>query len=202
MQADWLTVLHWQDALSVRMRRIEHNVRTTNENLVQRVDTFEDNITEQIRDIKELIGKTHSTVHSAAVSPSPSQLLDVPTRTCPDARMPTTPPCVSAPVITRQHGESIPDDENVSTARLGDEAFQFDKTKVPDPPTIHLSKDIDRLCCEWEGSTLLVVNGRGIPVKYWPEFYKKGKGAKTSTWQALRVEWGNWKVRCHGLSAL
>jgi enoyl-[acyl-carrier-protein] reductase (NADH) len=91
MQANWLTVLHWQDALSVRMRRIEHNVRTTNENLVQRVDTFEDNITEQIRDIKELIGKTHSTVHSAAVSPSPSQLLDVPTRTCPDARMPTTP---------------------------------------------------------------------------------------------------------------
>ena len=194
------------------MWRIERNVHATNENLVQHVDTFEDNITEQIRDIKELIGKTHPTIHSAAVSPSPlalspSQLLNVPTRS--DARMTTTPPSinlthrdsVSVPVITSQLGELIPD-ENLGTARLGDEAFQFDKTKVPDPPTIHLSKDIDRLCREWEDSTLLVVNGHGIPVKYWPEFYKKGKGAKTSAWQALRVEWGNWKVRCHDPSAL
>lgn len=183
------------------MRRIEHNVRATNENLVQRVDTFEDNITEQIRDIKELIGKTHPTVHRDAAS------ADAPTRHA--AQIPATPPgpCTdvtrldSAPlaVTTRQLGESIPD-EHLSTAFLGGEAFPFDKTKLPDPPTIHLSKDIDRLCREWEASTLLVVNGRSIPVKYWPEFYKKGKGAKASAWQALRVEWGNWKVRHHSPS--
>ncbi|KAG1888949.1 uncharacterized protein F5891DRAFT_904697, partial [Suillus fuscotomentosus] len=45
------------------------------------------------------------------------------------------------------------------------------------PPTVHLSKDINQLCEEWEESNLLVVNGRGIPVKYWGEFYKKGKGS-------------------------
>jgi hypothetical protein len=65
---------------------------------------------------------------------------------------------------------------------------------VPSPPTVHLSKDINRLCEEWEESNLLVVNGHGIPVKYWGEFYKKGKGVKTAAWDVLRVEWGNWKV--------
>ena len=204
-----------QDALSVRMRRIEHNVRTTNERVVSRVDTFEDNISEQLRSIKELIGKARPTIHAAAVppcspAPSPSQL-DAPGPTRHAVRTAVTPPgpgCISVtcrdsvpPVTTpSQLGDSIPD-ENVGTTRLDNEVFLFDKTKVPDPPTIHLSKDIDRLCREWEDSTLLVVNGRSIPVKYWPEFYKKGKGAKTSVWQALRVEWGNWKVRHHGASA-
>ncbi|KAG1875821.1 hypothetical protein F4604DRAFT_1680686 [Suillus subluteus] len=53
--------------------------------------------------------------------------------------------------------------------------------------------DIDRLCKEWESSNLLCVGGRGIPVKYWGEFYKRGKGVKNTAWDALRVEWGNWK---------
>ncbi|KAG2108143.1 hypothetical protein BD769DRAFT_1299859, partial [Suillus cothurnatus] len=61
------------------------------------------------------------------------------------------------------------------------------------PPTIHLSKDINQLCEEWEESNLLVINGRRIPVKYWGEFYKKGKGVRPAAWDALRVEWGNWK---------
>ncbi|KAG1751026.1 hypothetical protein EDB19DRAFT_1574887, partial [Suillus lakei] len=61
------------------------------------------------------------------------------------------------------------------------------------PPTVHLSKDINQLCEEWEKSNLLVVNGCGIPVKYWGEFYKKGKGVKTAAWDALQVERGNWK---------
>ncbi|KAG1823639.1 uncharacterized protein BJ212DRAFT_1296217 [Suillus subaureus] len=78
-------------------------------------------------------------------------------------------------------------------ALLGDERFEYDKTWVPEPLTIHLSKDIDRLCKEWESSNLLCVGGRGIPVKYWGEFYKRAKGVKTTAWDALRVEWGNWK---------
>ena len=205
-----------QDALSVRMRRIEHNVRTTNERVVLHVDTFKDNISEQLHGIKELIGKARPTIHGATVppcspAPSPSQL-DAPGPTHHAVRMAATPPwpgCISVtchdsvPLVTTpsQLGDSIPD-ENVGTACLGNEVFLFDKTKVPNPPTVHLSKDIDRLCREWEDSTLLVVNGCSILVKYWPEFYKKGKGAKTTAWQALRVKWGNWKVHHHGASAL
>ncbi|KAG1858744.1 hypothetical protein DFJ58DRAFT_658634 [Suillus subalutaceus] len=88
--------------------------------------------------------------------------------------------------------QSIPS-AKLRVALLGDERFEYDKTRVPEPPTIHLSKDIDRLCKEWESSNLLHVGGRGIPVKYWGEFYKRAKGAKTTAWDALRVEWGNWK---------
>ena len=84
--------------------------------------------------------------------------------------------------------------KKLGIAHLGSERFSYDKTTVPSPLTIHLSQDISRLCREWEASNLLVVNGRGIPVKYWGEFYKRGKGVKTSAWDALRVEWGNWKV--------
>ncbi|KAG1749365.1 hypothetical protein EDB19DRAFT_1825584 [Suillus lakei] len=83
--------------------------------------------------------------------------------------------------------------ENLGIAHLGQEQFLYDRTTVPSPPTVHLSKDINQLCEEWEKSNLLVVNGCGIPVKYWGEFYKKGKGVKTAAWDALQVEWGNWK---------
>ncbi|KAG2751610.1 hypothetical protein P692DRAFT_20872294 [Suillus brevipes Sb2] len=76
---------------------------------------------------------------------------------------------------------------------LNGEKFEYDKALVPEPPTIHLSQDIDWLCKEWESSNLLCVGGHGIPVKHWGEFYKRGKGVKNTVWDALRVEWGNWK---------
>ncbi|KAH7891058.1 hypothetical protein F5I97DRAFT_1827022 [Phlebopus sp. FC_14] len=161
---------HEKDALSVRMWRIEHNLYTTNENLVQRVNTFEDNITVQIHGIKELIGKINATAHFAAVppsSPAPSQdLLNAPTISHYGMR----------PTFRRCHS-----------------------TKLPDPPTVHLSKDIDRLCREWEQSTLLVVNRRGIPVQYWPEFYKKVKGASGGLGSNSKDEWFSYK---HVLDAL
>ncbi|KAG1793661.1 uncharacterized protein HD556DRAFT_1443451 [Suillus plorans] len=31
------------------------------------------------------------------------------------------------------------------------------------------------------------------PIKHWGEFYKRAKGIKSTAWDALRVEWGNWK---------
>jgi hypothetical protein len=84
---------------------------------------------------------------------------------------------------------------NLAIARLGDEDFAYDKSKLQVPPLIHLSKDIQQLCQEWESSKLLVVNGRGIPVKFWGEFFKKSKTRmEFSAWDSIKVEWGNWKV--------
>jgi hypothetical protein len=40
------------------MRRMEHKIFTTNENLIQRVDSFEASVAAQMRDIKDLIGST------------------------------------------------------------------------------------------------------------------------------------------------
>ncbi|KAG2368462.1 hypothetical protein BDR07DRAFT_1372225 [Suillus spraguei] len=83
--------------------------------------------------------------------------------------------------------------ENLAIARLGDEDFLYDKSKLQGPPLIHFSGDIERLCREWKESNLLTVNGRGIPVKYWGEFFKKSKGRAHSVWDSIKVEWGNCK---------
>lgn len=109
------------------------------------------------------------------------------------ARCPGPAAASAAPAQVPPPQEVIPP-ENLGVAQLGSEQFSYNKAAVPSPPTMHLSGDISRLCREWEESNLLVVNGRGIPIKYWGEFYKKGKGIKTTAWDALRVEWGNWKV--------
>jgi hypothetical protein len=86
------------------------------------------------------------------------------------------------------------DPEKVVTVMLGDEGFAFDQTTVNDPPAKHFSEDIDGLFEQWNNSDLLVVNGRSIPIKNWPQFYQAKKGIKSGAWKAIRVEWGNWKV--------
>ncbi|KAF9241065.1 hypothetical protein BU15DRAFT_73548 [Melanogaster broomeanus] len=85
--------------------------------------------------------------------------------------------------------------DNIGIAHLDDSdtEFVFDISHVPDPPAINFSNDIDRLFHEWESSMLLIVNGRGIPVKHWGQFYKKVVGAKEAAWDALKSKWGKWK---------
>ncbi|KIP01155.1 hypothetical protein PHLGIDRAFT_42940, partial [Phlebiopsis gigantea 11061_1 CR5-6] len=48
----------------------------------------------------------------------------------------------------------------------------------------------------WNSSMILSVDGRGIPVKYWPDVYKSlGRmKIKPKAWEAIKVEWGNWKL--------
>lgn len=109
----------------------------------------------------------------------------------------TSASTTSATSHSQVHGtsDSIPP-ENVGIACLDDSGtdFVFDISRVPDPPAINFSDDIDRLFREWQSSTLLAVNGRGIPVKHWGQFYKKAVGAKEAAWDALKSKWGKWKV--------
>jgi hypothetical protein len=86
------------------------------------------------------------------------------------------------------------DPKKLATVKLGDEEFAFDRTKVADPPAKHFSEDINGLFEQWHSSNLLVVNGHGIPIKYWPHFYQAKRGFKLGVWKAIRVEWGNWKA--------
>jgi hypothetical protein len=86
------------------------------------------------------------------------------------------------------------DPKNLAVVKLGDEEFACDRTQISDPPAKHFSNNISGLFQQWHQSEYLVVNGRGIPIKYWPEFYQAKKGFKSGAWKAIRVEWGNWKV--------
>ncbi|KAG2745160.1 hypothetical protein P692DRAFT_20837017 [Suillus brevipes Sb2] len=119
---------------------------------------------------------TQREVQVSAMMPSSGQLV-------------SSAPCSKSRMMPRSPIHS----HRLGIALLDGEKFEYDKALVPEPPTIHLSQDIDQLCKEWESSNLLCVGGRGIPVKHWGEFYKRGKGVKNTAWDALRVEWGNWK---------
>lgn len=96
------------------------------------------------------------------------------------------------------HSKSIPASEiapqNLIILKLGDDELAVDQTAVPDPPAIVFSQDLSALFAQWHCSDALVVNGRGIPIKYWPVLYHVKHGIKRSAWKALRTNWGNWKV--------
>ena len=104
----------------------------------------------------------------------------------------------SVPPMSLTHGRSIPASEispqNLVVLTLGDEELAVDRTTVPDPPSIVFSHDLSALFAAWHCSDALVVNGRGIPIKYWPLFYHAKNGIKGGAWKALRTIWGNWKV--------
>ncbi|KAJ7825672.1 hypothetical protein B0H14DRAFT_3874404 [Mycena olivaceomarginata] len=100
----------------------------------------------------------------------------------------------------RAPGTTVPiediDPSNLRIVLLDGEEFSFDSTQVPNPPNIHFSNDIPRLFKEWESSTLLRVNGRGIAIKDWPMFYqrrKQSRSHKSGAWDKIRTAWGNWK---------
>jgi hypothetical protein len=101
----------------------------------------------------------------------------------------------------RAPGTTVPiediDPSNLRMVLLDGEEFSFDSAQVPNPPNIHFSNDIPRLFKEWESSTLLRVNGRGIAIKDWPMFYqrrKQSRSHKSGAWDKIRTAWGNWKV--------
>jgi hypothetical protein len=188
------------------MRHVEHNVLSAREDFAQRMDTLEDSISAKLSNLSECIRVSSLAPQTAptftATRQSTSCTTSIPNHQHLTASAPLQPvPApteVSQPLSTQplQHDQedTIPD-ELRAEAQLGNETFVFNKTEVPDPPAILFSKDIDRLFHEWEDSTLLCVNGRNIPIKYWPEFYKKSKGVKENAWGALRTKWDNWKVR-------
>ncbi|KAJ7633797.1 hypothetical protein DFH06DRAFT_1336887 [Mycena polygramma] len=102
----------------------------------------------------------------------------------------------NVPSSTFVPAEAIDPEKLMVVVLENDEEFSFDVTRVPNPPNIHFSGDIPRLFREWEDSKLLMVNGRGIAIKYWPLFYKRRKQAasqKNGAWDKIRTEWGNWK---------
>ncbi|KAG0694258.1 hypothetical protein DFH29DRAFT_880845 [Suillus ampliporus] len=61
------------------------------------------------------------------------------------------------------------------------------------PPAVRFSTDVSALFREWHCSTYLVVNRRGIPIKYWGEVYKKCAGENSKAWALRKVQWGQWK---------
>ncbi|KLO03848.1 hypothetical protein SCHPADRAFT_990199, partial [Schizopora paradoxa] len=82
------------------------------------------------------------------------------------------------------------------TIQMGDNEFTFDPMSVPDVPNVNYSQKIDELFVDWDSElrASLVVEKQKIPIKYWPEFYKKRKGVtKASSWGSRKGQWGKWR---------
>lgn len=78
-------------------------------------------------------------------------------------------------------------------------ALWYSVDEIPDPPTTTF-KDLDfarldrmwddaQTC--WDKSSTLIIGGRSIAVKYWPEVYRYGKPRQ---WEGIKGKWGNWQV--------
>ena len=123
--------------------------------------------------------------------------------TLPDQTTTAISPDMSIPLPTQILSDSsasvqLVDSEFRAMVYLGEEKFYFDRRELRSPPIHHFAKDIPRLFAEWEKSNLLTINERGIPLKDWPRFYKhcvKRENKEKSPWSAIKVMWGNWKVR-------
>ncbi|TDL18316.1 hypothetical protein BD410DRAFT_842937 [Rickenella mellea] len=80
--------------------------------------------------------------------------------------------------------------------------FAFDFANVPDPPTANFADNVTELFRAWcDGNSIYAtkVNGQGIPIKHWPDLYKKkykGKVRKgpSQVWDAIRGKWGKYNV--------
>jgi hypothetical protein len=183
-----------QDAFTIHMRKVDSNMLSVQED-ISNVENHISVLTSHILNMKTLMeSKDTCTLHMESSGCHNTTVQShAQVHIVSDLNMPSKP-CITTQTTSVPLPPEIIPPENLGIAHLGQEKFLYDRTTVPSPPTIHLSKDINWLCEEWEESNLLVVNGCGIPVKYWGEFYKKGKGVRMAAWDALQVEWGNWKV--------
>ncbi|KAG1787536.1 uncharacterized protein HD556DRAFT_1312722 [Suillus plorans] len=88
--------------------------------------------------------------------------------------------------------QSIPP-SNLAILQLEGRELAFDKTMVMPPLAVWFSTDISALFRERHQSTYLVVNGHGIPIKFWGDVYKKCTGQNSKAWALQKVQWGQWK---------
>ena len=64
---------------------------------------------------------------------------------------------------------------------IDSQRLTYDARHVPDPPIQHFSKNINLLFDHWTSSRILSIVGR--------------MGLKRKAWEAIKVEWCNWKVK-------
>ncbi|KAF7983639.1 hypothetical protein HWV62_20582 [Athelia sp. TMB] len=184
--------------LSMRLRRLERSVSTLHQGISEWFDTVE----EVLRKESEPAPPTPSPWVAGhlpqSASRTPSLSLALTSKSQPASRTPSISVAIGGvslaqPIINTDSFSAIPATEaslmNLTTIKLGDNDFTFDRSTVPDPPAVYFSDNLARLFEHWYSSDLLKINGLGIPVKHWQVIYRK-----TGAWATLRTAWGNYKL--------
>lgn len=198
LSADFKFILLTQDgqSLNLRFRRLERTISSLEDTLIERVNDLEMGIGNRIAHELAPLLRTSFDAFSAGVSQQPLQPahhhpLAASMQLSSAARPFKTPTSMTETAAVPT--QSIPP-SNLAVLQLDDGELAFDKTTVMPPPAVRFSTDISALFREWHHSTYLVVNGRGIPVKFWGDVYKKCTGQNSKAWALRKVQWGQWKV--------
>ncbi|KAG1763968.1 hypothetical protein EV702DRAFT_1051544 [Suillus placidus] len=169
-------------SLSLRFRRLERTVAGLEDTLIERANDLEIGISKRVaREIAPLLNHAnfdHGVLQPADQPAAPRLSSTAPTVTRPTVSALSTQ-AISNPVLVPVH--TIPP-RNLAIVQLDDGELAFDKTAVMRPPAVRFSTDVSALFREWHCSMYLVVNGRGIPIKYWGEVYKRCAGENSKAW--------------------
>ncbi|RDX50897.1 hypothetical protein OH76DRAFT_1555394 [Lentinus brumalis] len=132
---------------------------------------------------------------SAHLSPQHPAVSELPT----ESSISASAPHAAGPVVPIIDAEMAAPEKQISVL-LGDERLTCYASQIPDPPRRHYSQDIPELFHEWEHGGLLKIQGRAIPLKYWPDVYqkrsprRKGKREKDGdVWELMKGEYGKWR---------
>ncbi|KAG1877245.1 hypothetical protein F4604DRAFT_1924320 [Suillus subluteus] len=189
------TTIEDGQSLNLRFRRLERTISSLEDTLIERVNDLEMGIGNQIAHELAPLLRTSFDAFSAGVSHQPLQPahhhpLAASMQLSSAARPFKTPTSMTETAAVPM--QSIPP-SNLAVLQLDDGELAFDKTTVMPPPAVRFSTDISALFREWHHSTYLVVNGRGIPIKFWGDVYKKCTGQNSKAWALRKVQWGQWK---------
>jgi hypothetical protein len=82
--------------------------------------------------------------------------------------------------------------------QTGRKIISFRSDDIPDPPVRSFAKNIPELdrmwddaSPQWSGTSLLVIRGNHIPVKYWPDVYKYRRSPQ---WTGIKQRWHQHRV--------
>ena len=93
---------------------------------------------------------------------------------------------------------TIPTHTKVPAQLDNDEQLMFCPLCVPDFPAVLYGSNIDLLLNHWFNieCSALMVEGRRIPMKHWPQFYAKRKDYKRNlaSWGKKKGQFREWKV--------
>lgn len=141
------------------------------------------------------------TVAHGSTSESPCALPSTHVSAIPPLPTALTPLSSSPVVVPLVQTPSVP--TTMRTLVLGDgSTLQYTVDEIPDPPTTTFTDlnfpRLNRMWDDapgssWDNSSTLIIRGRSIAAKYWPEVYRYGKPRQ---WEGLKGKWGDWQV-CH-----
>jgi hypothetical protein len=79
-------------------------------------------------------------------------------------------------------------------------AIHYNAETLPDPPTLsyRTREDLEKLVKDWTDSSLLTINGVGIPLCLWRKLYSR---TRPKAWDRMKDQWGKFRFIVGGFKS-